>query len=408
MQKKVCVFTGTRAEYGLLRPLMERIRRDRKMRLQTLVTGMHLSPEFGLTRREIEEDGFFIDEAVEILLSSNTAIGVCKSVGMGMFGFGEALQRLGSDCLVVLGDRFEALTVAMAAQILGIPIVHIHGGEVTEGAMDDAFRHAISKMSLLHFVAAEEYRRRVIQLGENPASVYNVGALGVENIQKLKFLAREELEKRFGFSFGERNLLITFHPVTLEPGTAVMQFGNLLAALDQMPPAQMIFTKANADADGRIVNRMIDDYVATHPGRAAAFPSMGQSGYLSTMRQVDAVVGNSSSGIIEAPSLGVPSINIGARQQGRIRAASVIDCDPAVEDIVAALKKAFTNTFKKMAATVDNPYEGQNTSLRIKEIIKETDFSGIRKSFYDIPVDILEQRHEKCQEGNGKPPDHHS
>jgi GDP/UDP-N,N'-diacetylbacillosamine 2-epimerase (hydrolysing) len=407
MQKKVCVFTGTRAEYGLLRPLMELIRDDRHLCLQILATGMHLSPEFGLTRRDIEDDGFVIDEAVEILLSSDTAIGLCKSVGLGMLGFGEALARLRPDCLVILGDRFEALAAAFAAQIHGVPVAHIHGGEVTEGAMDDAFRHAISKMSVLHFVSTEAYRRRVIQLGENPARVFHVGALGIENIKKCHLLRREELEKSLGLVFAEKNVLVTFHPATLEPGTAGSQFQNLLTALDQMANIQVLFTKANADTDGRVINRIIDDYVARHPSRAAAFVSMGQVRYLSTMRLVDAVIGNSSSGIIEAPGFGVPAVNIGSRQRGRVKAASVVDCEPTVEGIVMAINKVFSNKFKKMAATVDNPYEGENTSLRIKEIIRGTDISDIRKTFYDVPIDMLERCHEKCQENNCQPPGHH-
>lgn len=401
MLKTICIFTGTRSEYGLLRPLMEQIRDDDQLRLQTLVTGMHLSPEFGLTRREIEADGFVINEAVEILLSSDTAVGLCKSVGLGMLGFGEALQRLKPDFLVILGDRFEALAAAFAAQIIGIPVAHIHGGEVTAGAMDDAFRHAISKMSTLHFVATEEYRRRVIQLGEDPGRVYNVGAPGVENIKKCDVLEREALETSLDFSFGDRSVLVTFHPVTLEPGAAAAQFQSLLDALDRMAPLQMLFTKANADTDGRVINEMIDAYVARHPGQTAAFVSMGQVRYLSAMRQVDAVIGNSSSGIIEAPTVGVPSINIGARQQGRIRAASVVDCEPSTKAILAAMEKVLTNTFKKTAATVDNPYEGENTVLRIKEIIKGTNISDIRKTFYDIPFDMLERCHEKRQENNG-------
>lgn len=406
--KKICVFTGTRAEYGLLKSLMGHIQADTELELQTLVSGMHLSPEFGLTYREIEQDGFRIDERVETLMSSDTPVGLSKSTGLGLIGLSEALGRLRPDLLVLLGDRYEAMAAGIAAMMACIPIAHLHGGEATFGLIDEAIRHAVTKMSHLHFTATEVYRRRVIQLGEHPARVFNVGAIGLDNLKRLTLLDRAETEAAIGRSFGVRNVLVTFHPVTLEQATAAAQFENLLSAIDLVSPVQVIFTKANADTDGRVINTMIDDYVAANSDHAAAFVSLGQLRYLSVMRQVDAVVGNSSSGIIEAPSLGVPSINIGARQQGRIRAASVIDCDPAVEDIVAALKKAFTNTFKKMATTVDNPYEGQNTSQRIKEIIKETDFSGVRKSFYDIPIDILEQRHEKCQEGNGKPPDHHS
>lgn len=402
--KKICVFTGTRAEYGLLKSLMGHIQADTELQLQTLVSGMHLSPEFGLTYREIEQDGFPIDERVETLLSSDTPVGLSKSTGLGLIGISEALARLRPDLLVLLGDRYEALAAGIAAMMARIPIAHLHGGEATFGLIDEPIRHALTKMSHLHFTATEAYRRRVIQLGEHPDRVFNVGAIGLDNIKNLKLLDRAETEAAIGCCFGARTILVTFHPVTLEKATAADQFGSLLSAIDLMSPVQVIFTKANADTDGRIINSMIDDYVASNPDHAAAFVSLGQLRYLSVMRQVDAVVGNSSSGIIEAPSLGVPSINIGARQQGRIKAASVVDCEPVAGDIAAAMEKVFSIGFKKMAATVDNPYEGKDTSLRIREILRNTAVSDIRKPFYDIPIDVLERCHEKRQENYRQPP----
>jgi GDP/UDP-N,N'-diacetylbacillosamine 2-epimerase (hydrolysing) len=406
--KKICVFTGSRAEYGLLKSLMQQIDQDPCLHLQTLVGGMHLSPEFGLTFREIEQDGFAIDEKVELLLSSDSPIGICKSTGLGLIGFGEALERLSPDLLVVLGDRFETWAVCAAALFIRIPIAHLHGGEKTEGAADEAIRHGITKMSHLHFVTTEDYRRRVIQLGEQPERVFNVGAPGVESINKLTLLDRSALEAEIGFNLGPQNALVTFHPVTLETATAESQFGQLLAALADLPELHLIFTRANADTDGRIINQMIDDFVAKRSDSAAVFSSLGQLRYLSAMKQVDVVLGNSSSGIIEAPSFGVPTVNIGARQHGRVRAASVIDCMPEKLAIREALDKALSKTFKNMAATVDNPYDGSDTSLRIKECIKEVNLQDTRKAFFDLPIDFLEQMHAKRQENQCEPDDQYS
>lgn len=406
--KKICVFSGTRAEYGLLKSLMQLINQDSELQLQILVGGMHLSPEFGSTFREIEEDGFVIDEKVEMLLSSDSAVGLCKSTGLGLIGFGEALERLAPDMLVVLGDRFEAWAVCAAALFARIPIAHLHGGEATEGLIDEAIRHGITKMSHLHFVATEDYRRRVIQLGEQPEHVFNVGAPGVESIHKLNLLDRTALEAELGFALGQQNALVTFHPVTLETATAENQFGQLLATLADLPELHLIFTRANADTDGRVINKMIDDFVVQRPDSASVFSSLGQLRYLSAMQQVDVVLGNSSSGIIEAPSFGVPTVNIGARQHGRVRAASVIDCEPEKLAIRAALDKAMSKTFKKMAATVDNPYDGCDTALRIKECIKEVSLPDTRKAFFDLPIDYLEQMHAKRQENQCESNDQHS
>ena len=406
--KKICVFTGSRAEYGLLKSLMQQIDQDSYLHLQTLVGGMHLSPEFGLTFREIEQDGFVIDEKVELLLSSDSPVGICKSTGLGLIGFGEALERLAPELLVVLGDRFETWAVCAAALFARIPIAHLHGGETTEGTVDEAIRHGITKMSHLHFVATEDYRRRVIQLGERPERVFNFGAPGVESIHKLKLLDRSALEAELGFALGRQNALVTFHPVTLETDTAKTQFGQLLAALADLPELHLIFTRANADTDGRIINQMIDDFVVQRPDSASVFSSLGQLRYLSAMQQVDVVLGNSSSGIIEAPSFGVPTVNIGARQHGRVRAASVIDCEPKTAEILAALDKAMSKTFKNMAATVDNPYDGCDTALRIKECIKEVNLPDTRKAFFDLPIDYLEQMYAKRQENQCESDEQHS
>ncbi|MCT4619055.1 MAG: UDP-N-acetylglucosamine 2-epimerase [Marinisporobacter sp.] len=384
--KKVCVVTGTRAEYGLLKPLIEKISSDKELQLQLIVTGMHLSPEFGLTYREIENDGYRIDEKIEILLSSDTPIGICKSMGLAMISFAESYERLKPHMIVVLGDRFEIFSAVSAAMISRIPIAHISGGETTQGAIDESIRHSITKMSHLHFVATDEYRNRVIQLGENPNRVFNYGDTGVENIKQMKLLTKEELEKSIGFKLGSKTILLTFHPVTLESQTAKEQFQAILNALDEFKDLKIIFTKANADTDGRIINEMIDNYVEKNKYKAIAFTSMGQLRYLSAMKYVDAVVGNSSSGIVEAPSFKVPTINIGDRQKGRIQAKSIINCKPVKEDIAENLQRAFSKEFIQEIKNIKNPYEEGNTSDKIMQEIKIQLNKGIdlKKEFYDI------------------------
>lgn len=390
--KKICFFTGTRADYGLLKPLMDEVVRDPEMKLQLLVSGMHLAAEFGETFRFIEADGFVIDEKIETLSTADSSVGTCQSISRGTTGYAEALTRLQPELLVLLGDRSEAFAAATAALICQIPIAHLHGGETTQGAYDEAFRHAISKMSQLHFVSTEVYRRRVIQLGEIPPNVHNVGAIGLEYLDNENFLDRKTLEESINFRLGEKNALVTFHPVTLEHGTAETQFDQLLRALDSFNELKIIFTKANADSEGRIINQLIDSYIARSPERAIAFTSMGHLRYLSSMRLVDIVIGNSSSGILEAPSFGVPTVNIGNRQKGRIKAASVIDCKPEQSAIIAACHKALSNQFKTVAQSVDNPYKQEGTARRIKEIIKSAENINLKKIFYDLPANHFERQ----------------
>ena len=338
MKRKICIITGTRAEYGLLYWLMKEIQEDSDLELQIIATGMHLSPEFGLTYRQIEKDGFKIDRKIEMLLSSDTPVGVSKSMGLGMIGFAEAYADLKPDIVVLLGDRFEIFSAAAAAMIARIPIAHLHGGETTEGAFDEAIRHSITKMSHLHFTAVEEYRRRVIQLGELPDRVFNVGGLGVDNIKKLNLMNQQEFEQSISFKLGRKNLLITFHPVTLEHATAGEQFQNLLNAIEELQDTIFIFTKPNADTEGRIIIQMIDEYVYRNAHKAVAFTNLGQLRYLSAMQFMDGVVGNSSSGLAETPTFKIGTINIGDRQRGRIKAESVIDCEPNKESILAAIE----------------------------------------------------------------------
>lgn len=387
--KKVCVVTGTRAEYGLLKPLIEKIDHDGKLELQLVVTGMHLSPEFGLTYKEIEQDGFHITEQNEMLLSSDTPAGISKSIGLGIIGFADIFARMESDLVVILGDRYETLAVAIAAMIHRIPIAHIHGGELTLGAVDDAIRHSITKMSTLHFASTEEYRKRVIQLGESPERVFSVGALGVENVKRQQLLSKDELAESIGFSLSQPYCMVTFHPVTLENSTAEKQFENLLTALNRFKEYRVIFTKANADTDGRIINQRIDEYVSQNEDRTIAVTSLGMVRYLSALKYCEMVIGNSSSGIIEAPSFKVPTVNIGDRQLGRTRAVSVIDCGNSTEDIVAAMYKAKDLKEENRLDNVLNPYEGEETSQSIVSIIRKYVLDGvqIKKDFYDIAFD---------------------
>lgn len=380
--RQICIVTGSRAEYGLLYWLMKEIQADPALQLQVIATGMHLSPEFGLTYKVIEEDGFAIDAKVEMLLSSDTPAGIAKSIGLGTIGFADALERIRPDILVVLGDRYEILAAVQAALVARIPVAHIAGGDTTEGAFDEAIRHSITKMSHLHFVTNKDAARRVRQLGENPEYIFNVGSPGLDNIARLKLLDRQELERSLDFSFKEKNLLVTFHPATLETQSAEMQFKELLAALDGLgPDTGIIFTKPNADTDGRAIIRLMDSYVAAH-SNARAYVSLGQVRYLSAMSQADAVVGNSSSGLYEAPSFGKPTVNIGDRQKGRLQAASVINCAPLSGEIGKAIVRALATD---CSGTV-NPYGDGNSSVRIKDCLKKIAHpSGLlKKQFFDL------------------------
>jgi len=383
--RKICVITGTRAEYGLLYWLMREVDADKDLELQIIATGMHLSPEFGNTYQQIEKDGFVIDKKVDMLLSSDSGIGINKSMGLGMIGFSDVFNDLQPDLIVILGDRFEIFSAVSTAMIAKIPVVHIHGGEATEGLIDEPIRHSITKMSHLHFAATDEYKNRIIQLGEQPDKVFNVGGLGIDNINKLKLLSKADFEKSIGFKLGEKNILVTFHPVTLEKSTAKMQFQVLLNSISELINTKIIFTKANADTDGRIINSMIDDYVDNHKNNTIAFASMGQLNYLSALQFVDAVVGNSSSGLLEAPSFKIGTIDIGDRQRGRIKANSVISCLPKKRDIDKAFNQLYSENFQNIISNVENPYGKGGASKEIVRTIKDIDLDGIlKKPFYDI------------------------
>lgn len=386
--RKICIFTSTRAEWGLLRGVAGQVRQSDALQLQLLVSGSHLSEQHGMTVREIEADGFSVDVRVDILQFDDSSSGVCRSMGLALGGYAEALGQMKPDLLVILGDRYESFCAAAAAQILRIPIAHIHGGETTEGAVDEAFRHSITKMAHLHFPCCGEYRNRIIQLGESPERVYNVGALGLENIRNVQRIDRAELEDSIAFRLDQPFFLVTFHPVTLEDATAGEQFDHLLGALEQFPNHKVIFTKANADADGRIVNDKIDAYVDRHPDRAMAVASLGMRRYLSAMKICDAVIGNSSSGIIEAPAFHVPTVNIGDRQKGRVRTPSIIDCGSGCASIVEAIRQSLDFSFRESLRGMVHPCAQEHTAERIVKVLHDANLDGIlKKSFYNMPVE---------------------
>ena len=388
--KKICVVTGTRAEYGLLKPLIKRIDEDASVELQLVVTGMHLSPEFGLTYKEIEEDGYEIADRNEMLLSSDTPNGITKSIGLAIIGFADIFTRNKPDIVILLGDRFETYAAATAAMAHRIPIAHLYGGELTEGLIDEAIRHSITKMSMLHFTSTEVYRHRVIQMGEHKDRVFNVGALGVENIKNESCMSKEELEDSIGFKLDKPFVLVTYHPVTLEKNTAKIQFINLLDALSEIGTYKIIFTKANADTEGRVINQLIDEFVKQNKEDAIAFTSLGMKRYLSAMKYAEMVIGNSSSGLLETPSFHIPTINIGIRQQGRVRADSVIDCGYSKNDIKEAINKANQMIEGGCLMKIQNPYEGTNTSKDILDTIKVYlgNPSTVVKRFYDMNNEV--------------------
>lgn len=383
--RKICVITGSRAEYGLLSGLMQQIKESEDLRLQIIATNMHLSPEFGLTYREIEEDGFLIDKKVEMLLSADTSSATAKSAGLGMIGFADAYEDLSPDLIVVLGDRYEILSAVSTALFFRIPVAHLHGGEITEGAYDDAIRHAITKMSHLHFTSTEEYRKRVIQMGESPERVFNVGALGVENIKRETLLSKKKLEDSLDFHLGDRSLLVTFHPVTLENCTAYQQCSHLLSVLSRHPEYRILFTLPNSDTDGRILIECIKDFVEKNKERAIAFNSLGKKRYLSALKYVSAVIGNSSSGLLEVPSFGIPTLDIGNRQKGRIAAESVVHCGTSIAEIEAGFEALFSERIQNVARLRKNPYEREGTTNRILSILKSYPLQGlVQKSFYNL------------------------
>lgn len=381
---KICIVSGSRAEYGLLFWLMKNIDNDPKFQLQIIVTGMHLSPEYGLTYKEILQDGFTIDRKIEMLLSSDTSSSISKSTGLGIIGFTDAFKELNPDMIIVLGDRYEIFASCISSLFLKIPIAHIHGGETTTGASDEAIRHSITKIAWWHFVATDEYKKRVMQLGEHPDRIFTVGGLGVDAIKKLNLLTKAELSKTLRLSFNKKNLLITYHPVTLEDNTSQLQIKNLLEALDELNDTYLIFTMPNSDTDNKVISKMINKFVDNNKN-SILFISMGHLNYLSTLQFVDAVVGNSSSGLAEAPTFKIGTINIGDRQKGRLKSASVIDCNPIKQSILKAIRKLYTEEFQNDLLSCSNPYGMGNASdLIINKLNNISIPKELKKKFYDL------------------------
>jgi GDP/UDP-N,N'-diacetylbacillosamine 2-epimerase (hydrolysing) len=388
MKRKICIVTGSRAEYGLLYWLIKEVNCDQSLELQLIVTGMHLSVEFGSTYKEIEKD-FKIDKKIDMHLSSDTTEGISRSMGIAQKSFSEAYNELKPDIIVVLGDRYEIFSAASAAMISRIPLAHIHGGEATEGLIDEAIRHSITKMSHLHFTATEEYSKRVIQLGENPSKVFKVGGMGVENIHRLTLLPKEDFEKLINFKLNIKNILVTFHPVTLEKNTSKKQFSEILETIDDLKNTNIIFTKTNSDADGKIINSMIDKYTSKNQNKSIAITSMGQHNFLSALQYMDFIIGNSSSGLLEAPSFKIATINIGDRQKGRIKAKSVIDSFPNKKSIKDAIKKAYSKEFQNLLKNVKNPYGDGYPSKKIIKILKSIPIDDLlKKSFFNLKFSL--------------------
>jgi len=383
--RKLCVVTGSRAEYGLLYWLLKEIQADPRLQLQLIVTGMHLSPQFGLTVAQIEADGFVPDASVEMLLSSDTPVGIAKSMGLGLIGFADALDRLRPDILVVLGDRFEVFAAAQAAMVARIPIAHIHGGELTEGLIDEAIRHSLTKMSHFHFVSTEVYRKRVIQLGESPRHVWNVGATGVDAIRRMRLLDRNELSTEIGFDLSTSYFLVTYHPVTLGEEATSGGVRALFAALEHFPTHKIIITGVNADTGNGAVGRQIELFLATHPGRVFSCISLGQRRYLSAISHADAVLGNSSSGLIEAPVLKVPTVNLGDRQRGRVRAPTVIDVVETESAITEGITLALTPDFRARCRDADSPFGDGYSAEKIVKVLGEWPIDDLlKKQFHDF------------------------
>lgn len=388
-RRKICIVTGSRAEYGLLYWLMKEIQDDPSLELQVVATGMHLAPEFGMTIRQIEMDGIPVIAKVDCLLASDSKVAMAKSLGLGIIGFADVFEHISPDVIVVLGDRFEILAAAQAAAILGFAIAHISGGEVTVGAIDEWIRHAISKVAWLHFAAAEPYRLRLIQLGESPERVFNVGDPGLDSIRKIPFIDRPKLFKELELPLDANGpvFLVTYHPATLGEAPPHQAFEELLRALNQFPQATIVITKPNADSGGRQLGNMAEEWALRRKSPTICVTSLGQFRYINLMRHSDVVIGNSSSGIVEAPALKIPTVNVGNRQLGRLKATSVIDCDERCEDIVSSINQALSQEFKSTTASTVSLYGDSDASVRIKNILGNFEFpaSGVlAKVFYDL------------------------
>lgn len=388
--KKLCIITGSRAEWGLFYPLAKEIKKNKSLfTLQIIATGPHLMPDFGSTYREILKDGFKINSKVKMLTKGDTDKAILRAISLGITGISNVLRKLKPDLVFLLGDRFETFSAATACLFLKIPIAHISGGEITEGSLDDFLRHAITKMSYLHFASTDVYRKRIIQMGEEPWRVFKVGALGLDSIKYTKFFNKKTLEKKLRFNFAKRNILVNFNSPTMEKKDIVKKLlMNLLKAVDSLKDIKIIFTKSNPDIYSEIINRVIENYVSRNKHKAIIFDSLGRELYLSSLRFMDLVVGNSSSGIVEVPLFKIATINIGNRQKGRLKALSVIDCDGSEKAIRNAIQKACSKEFRKRLKKVINPYGNGTSAKQIVKIIKDTNFSIPKKKFFDLPANL--------------------
>ena len=385
MKRKICIATGTRADWGLLSPIAQALNKRDDVDLKIIATNMHLSEEYGSTWKEIENDGLKIDWRVKMKSDADTRKDTVLAMSECMAGMAEALAALQPDLLVILGDRYEMLATASAALILRIPIAHIAGGAISQGAYDESIRHAITKMSHIHLTETERYRKRVIQLGENPEHVIYTGAIGVYNIMHTQYISREQLERELNLTLSDRLILATFHPATLDEMPPQQQCKNLLATLDRHPDYQTIFTYPNNDSEGRIIIQLIESYRRRHPERVAVFPSLGMRRYLSMLHCATAVVGNSSSGIVEVPSIGIPTLDIGIRQMGRTAAPSVLHCGVSEEEIVDGLETVLSSSFRLIAKSAENPYYLPDTLEKMVDAIVNTPLDNIIiKPFYDV------------------------
>ena len=384
-KRKICVFTGTRAEYGLLYNLIKKLKSDNFFKLQIIVSGSHTQKKFGFTYKEIENDGFKISSKILMNKNTDTPNAICESMGKGIKNISKSMSKLNPDLIIILGDRYEALCAAISATVNRIPIAHFHGGESTEGSFDESFRHSITKMSQFHFVAHNLYKKRVIQLGENPKKIFVVGGMGVDNIYTTNFLTKKELENQLKIKFFKKNLLVTFHPVTLEINKSLDYINQLLNALDFFQDTNIIFTMPNADIDNEIIFKKIKSYVKINKNRASYHLSLGRVKYLSLLKHVDGIIGNSSSGLLEAPSFKIATVNIGDRQKGRIKSESIIDSSVRTSNIIKAIKKIYSKKFILHLNKIKNPYGNGKASLKSYQILKKINLKNVlKKNFYNI------------------------
>ena len=383
--KKICFISGSRADYGLLSNLMKLVKRDKKLSFNLIVTGSHLSKTHGHTYQEILKDKFNINDKIDLKINGDKPRDICRYISLAVKKISKKIVKLKPDLIILLGDRYEIFSAGIVALIHQIPICHLHGGEITEGSIDDVFRHSITKMSALHFVSNLEYKKRVRQLGENPKNIFVVGGFGVDLIKNSKLISKKKIETNLNLEFKKKNLLVTYHPETTNRDNLIKDFTEILKSLKKFKDIKVIFTNANTDVGGNIINKMINKFIKENKNRSCKISSMGQINYLSTLKYVDCILGNSSSGILEAPTLRTPTINIGDRQKGRLKAKSIIDVSAKSGDVIKAIKKIYSKKFNKMLSVSNNPYGSGNASIKTLNILKKINFEKLnKKNFFDL------------------------